>query len=252
MLKITTLGTSHGDPTGIRFNTSTLLQIDNESYLIDAGAPVNALLIRMNFKFDSLKAIFLSHMHEDHVGGLTGMVKTLAKHAVKTQHTDIFFPEKQAVAAFINWLEVQHRKIPPEVISYHVSRADRTAEYNTASIEAVPTDHLLKKNDLPSSFAYKFDTSYGKVLFTGDLRFDFADFPADAAGDCRICVCELTHYPFENALPFLEKCNFEKLIFTHIGDNWADSDGLRKLSSMTSHLPYPCVISNDFEQFEFN
>ena len=252
MLKITTLGTSHGDPTGIRFNTSTLLQIDNESYLIDAGAPVNALLIKINFRFDSLKAIFLSHMHEDHVSGLPGMVKTLSKHAVEAQHTDIFFPERQAIAAFKSWMNVQHRKISPGIINYHVSEIDKTVKYNNASIEAVPTDHLLKRNDVPSSFAYKFNTSYGKILFTGDLRFDFADFPAAAARDCRICVCELTHYPFENALPFLEKCNFEKLIFTHIGDNWADDAGLKKLSSMTNHLPYPCVISNDFEQFQFN
>ena len=37
--KLITLGTSHGDPTFCRFNSSTLLQVDEALYLIDAGAP---------------------------------------------------------------------------------------------------------------------------------------------------------------------------------------------------------------------
>ena len=67
--KIITLGTSHGDPTCCRFNSSTLFKIGEASYLIDAGAPANALMIRHGFKLHDLKAIFITHMHEDHVGG---------------------------------------------------------------------------------------------------------------------------------------------------------------------------------------
>ena len=46
MMKFVTLGTSHGDPTRERFNTSTLLDAEECGILFDAGAPVNALLIR--------------------------------------------------------------------------------------------------------------------------------------------------------------------------------------------------------------
>ena len=45
-MRITTLGTSHGDPTYCRFNSSNLIEIAEASYLIDAGAPVDALLVR--------------------------------------------------------------------------------------------------------------------------------------------------------------------------------------------------------------
>jgi ribonuclease BN (tRNA processing enzyme) len=252
MLKITMLGTSHGDPTDSRFNTSTLLQVDDGSYLIDAGAPVNALLTRMKFKFDSLKAIFLTHMHEDHVGGLSGMVKTLAKHSLENQHTDIFFPEVDAIAGFKAWMDTQHREISPKVISYHASSAGELINYKTTNISAIPTDHLLSEKAVSDSFAYKFNTPYGKILFTGDLRYDFSDFPVSAARDCRICVCELTHYPLKLAIPLLLKCNFEKLIFTHIGDNWAGEEGQIAFTKLTNQLPYPCVISNDSEQFQFN
>jgi Metallo-beta-lactamase superfamily len=252
MLKITMLGTSHGDPTDVRFNTSTLFQVDDDTYLIDVGAPVNASLIRMNFRFDSLKAIFITHMHEDHVGGLSGMVKTLTKHSLEEQHTDIFFPEVQAIAGFKGWMDVQHREISPEIISYNACTTGEIMKNKTTSVSAVPTEHLLSRKNVPSSFAYKFSTPYGKVLFTGDLRSDFSDFPVDAACDCRICVCELTHYPLEQAIPMLQKCNFEKLIFTHIANKWCKPDGQMKFIELTNQLPYPCVISNDLEQFQFN
>ena len=65
-MKIITLGTSHGDPTVTRFNSSTLFQIGTADYLVDAGAPVNALLIRRNIPLSALRAVFITHQHEDH------------------------------------------------------------------------------------------------------------------------------------------------------------------------------------------
>ena len=56
--RIITLGTSHGDPTWCRFNSSTLLQVCGKSYLIDAGAPVNALMIRQGCRQQELCAFF--------------------------------------------------------------------------------------------------------------------------------------------------------------------------------------------------
>ena len=56
--RIITWGTSHGDPTWCRFNSSTLLQVCGKSYLIDAGAPVNALMIRQGCRLQELCAFF--------------------------------------------------------------------------------------------------------------------------------------------------------------------------------------------------
>ena len=78
-MKLVTLGTSHGDPCLNRDNSSLLLRLAGGDYLFEAGAPVNALFIRKHIPFERLKAVFVSHSHEDHIGGLPGILKSLVK-----------------------------------------------------------------------------------------------------------------------------------------------------------------------------
>ena len=72
-MRITTLGTSHGDHTYCRFNSSTLVDVGGELYLIDAGEPVTALLVRAGISPERLRAVLITHMHSDHVNGLPKM-----------------------------------------------------------------------------------------------------------------------------------------------------------------------------------
>ena len=79
-MNIHTLGTGHGNSTLSRFNSSTLYEtVDGRLYLIDAGAPVEALIRRKGFKLRNLRATFVTHMHDDHAGGLTGLMKQVIK-----------------------------------------------------------------------------------------------------------------------------------------------------------------------------
>ena len=64
-IKIITLGTSHGDPTYARFNTSSLLDIPGYGgILIDAGTPVLALLRRKNYPLENVRARVLELFKE--------------------------------------------------------------------------------------------------------------------------------------------------------------------------------------------
>ena len=95
-IKIITLGTSHGDPTYERFNTSTLIEIPGYGgILIDAGTPVLGLMIRHGFPLEQLKTVFLTHMHQDHFGGLPDIVKFWVKR-FRDKNLQIFLPEAAA------------------------------------------------------------------------------------------------------------------------------------------------------------
>lgn len=72
-LEVTLLGT--GDPTPLleRFGPATLIQAGNTSVLVDAGRGVMQRLYQIGVRTDDIDAIFLTHLHSDHVVGLVDL-----------------------------------------------------------------------------------------------------------------------------------------------------------------------------------
>ncbi len=231
-MKITTLGTSHGDSTYCRFNSSTLYEVGEASYLIDCGAPCEALLCRNGKDNSRLRAIFCTHMHDDHVGGVTEMIKILEKYPKPEQHTEIFFPEKGAAEALIGWLRALHLEIKPELIGFSLTRAGEIYSDEFIKVEAYPTDHIPFSSVKPITFAYIItEKATGKrLLHTGDLWVDFHDYPQILLKEhFDLLICEATHYRQTTAAPMFEKSLIDRLIFNHIGNEWHGDDGEARL-----------------------
>jgi len=76
-MKITFLGTSCGVPQKDRYCSATLVESGGRAYLVDAGAPVTELMRERGMTPCDLSAVFITHMHGDHVGGC-GRMKELA------------------------------------------------------------------------------------------------------------------------------------------------------------------------------
>ena len=247
---ITTLGTSHGDHTYCRFNSSTLIESQWRTYLIDAGAPVNGLLVRAGKDVHEIKAVFITHMHDDHVGGLSGLIKSLIKRPNMGQKTDIFLPEPNADTALIDWLAAQHLRIPDGLVVFHcIPEAETPLIYDDGVLQVtrVPTGHLRRADGIAASFAFSLELEGKKILYSGDLRGDFSDFPI-IAEPYDLCICEATHYDPTIALPVLRKCNFKRLIFNHIHNPW-HGEGERVLMDHYASLPYPVEIAHDGDCF---
>lgn len=246
---ITTLGTSHGDHTYCRFNSSTLFETGGNLYLIDAGAPVNALMIRAQKNFGRLKAVFITHMHDDHVGGLPGLIKSLIKYPEEGQHTSIFLPEQDAVPALFGWLNAQHLKPPSPLISVNPVKTGLIYDDGVIKVSSSGTKHLHHP-DHPISFSYTLEAENKKVMCTGDLSSDFSDFPGVLQTEpFDLCICEATHYSPHEALNTLKTALVKRLIFNHIHDPW-HGEGENKLKEIYSSLTYPFDIAHDGDRFE--
>jgi len=69
-MKMIILGSGSGFAIGDRFNTSIALLTGTDCYMFDCGEPAGALLFRNGIDPLSVRGIFVSHMHLDHIGGL--------------------------------------------------------------------------------------------------------------------------------------------------------------------------------------
>lgn len=250
VVTVTTLGTSHGTHTPSRFNSSTLFEVRDSLYLVDAGAPVEGLLIRAGKDISRIRAVFLTHMHNDHVGGLPGLIKQLIKQKKDGQHTDVYLPEAAAHAGLNGWLQAQHLVWPSPCITMHTTVPNDLYDDGLLSVSAITTRHLVVDSDLPSSFSYELKTGGKSIVYTGDLSGDFSDFPLKNRVDpCDVCICEGTHYSMERALPVLAKAPIRKLILNHVGDRW-HGEGEAELLALLSDLPFPCELAGDGSVFQ--
>ncbi len=88
---LTILGSSAALPTSQRFPTAHVLQVDERFFVIDCGEGTQIQLRRFKVKMSQIKAIFISHLHGDHVFGLPGLLSSLSA-LDRTEPIEIYGP----------------------------------------------------------------------------------------------------------------------------------------------------------------
>lgn len=78
MFKVHILGTSSATPAYQRFTSAQVVNYNDRYYLIDCGEGTQMQMKRYRVKASRLDAIFISHIHGDHIFGLPGLVSTMS------------------------------------------------------------------------------------------------------------------------------------------------------------------------------
>lgn len=150
-MRLTFLGTSAGLPTIERNVTALALAIDDskEWYLIDCGEATQHQLLRCRYTLHHLQAIFITHIHGDHMYGLPGLL-TSASMQGRTSPLTIYAPQgvEPFVLAALNCGDVHN--LPFDL---HFIRTDLPGfryQDNHVSVTAHELSHRVP------SFAYRF------------------------------------------------------------------------------------------------
>lgn len=89
--RVTILGSSSATPTPERNPSAHVLNVHEQFFLVDCGEGTQQRLIRCGVNPMKLQAVFLSHLHGDHVYGVFGLISTLGLMGKKTP-LQIFAP----------------------------------------------------------------------------------------------------------------------------------------------------------------
>ena len=70
------LGTASAMPVVNRSQSAQALQVHGRLFLVDAGEGVQTQMMRYHVSMSKLEAVFISHVHGDHMFGLFGLFST--------------------------------------------------------------------------------------------------------------------------------------------------------------------------------
>ena len=143
---------------GLSFPTEEMLGVD-------IVIPDFTYLIENKTK---LRGVFLTHAHEDHVGGLPYLLAQVKVPVFCTEFTAALIRQK---------LE---EKLPKDKIDVRIFRPGDKIEAGAMEVEPVRVTHSIPEN---CSMAVR--TVHGIILFTGDFKFDFTPVDGKLANMTR-------------------------------------------------------------------
>ena len=247
-MKLVFIGTGHGSATATHMSSITYLECGGKSYLVDCADGADAMMMQKKLSPSELSAVFITHLHLDHTGGLPVVLKRTLKE--EGPGINVVLPALAAAPVIKEWLRFNGFAAKLEKNPQAVCFRRSLEGFNDGNVEvaAFQTQHLTDPER--PSYAYSIKTEGKKLFFTGDLRGDCADFPLEAANGSDLVVSELTHFRMHHIWPFLEKLNTKALVFNHIG-NWSQvPEEQKNILEKCKELPYPVTIAFDGMEFE--
>ncbi|MGE0559970.1 MAG: MBL fold metallo-hydrolase [Burkholderiales bacterium] len=179
--KVTLLGTGSPLPSIKRFGPGTLVQVGGQTLIFDAGRGVTQRLLQSGLRLGQVTALFLTHLHSDHVVGipdlwLTGWLQ--AAYAGRKTPFRVYGPAgtrelMQGLEKAYDWdikTRLADQKLPPEGVAVQVSEVEEGVVYEKDGVKV--TAFLVDHGDLiQPAFGFRIDYGGRSTVISGDTRY---------------------------------------------------------------------------------
>lgn len=239
-MKLIFIGTSHGVPEPDRRCASCILEADGAYYLFDMGTQVVEDLRKRGISMENIRLAICSHAHGDHTDGLISFVDLLNWY-FKTADPLILLPDERLISPLRTWIAATDEGKPlRDGLRIQTFSEGVVYQDERLQITAIRTKHC------EYSYAFLIESEKKKILFTNDLCRPSVDFPVLPSGaKPDLLICEAAHFSPEDCIPFFDKANPRRVLFSHVnGKRW---DGA--LSRLTTE-PHPYKVGIAFDGLE--
>ena len=179
--RVTLLGTGSPAPSMRRFGPGVLVQAGGKHLLFDAGRGVTQRIVQSGLRLGQIDALFVTHLHSDHVIGipdlwLTGWLE--ASYAQRKGPFVVFGPTgtsglMEGLTKAYEWdikARIADQNLDPESIKAKVSEIKEGVIYEQDGVKvtAIQVDH---GELLHPAFGFRVDFAGRSVTLSGDTRF---------------------------------------------------------------------------------
>ena len=255
MVELVVLGGGR-DPRGCPAGSAYVLSAGNHSYLLDCGETCAGRLAQNGIELLSIRTVFLTHMHYDHMAGLFGLLFGIWAYCRREEEVpaairdwsvwgnlpDSALPDQFTVAAPEEGVAALQAFLPATYVSPEVWRfplhfhpihagpfyADdvlQVTAYPNSHLSSQPTNHILVAQH-PSarmeSFSFLFELDGLRLAYSGDLglcgQAGIEEFrPLAEVAD--VVISEVAHVPLESHLDMLASTRTQWIVLVHVHRN---------------------------------
>ncbi|MCY4426609.1 MAG: MBL fold metallo-hydrolase [Halieaceae bacterium] len=180
-----TLGTSAGPiPDAVRSQPANALVVNGNVYLADAGDGTAGRLASAGYSHKAVRAIFISHLHFDHTGGIPAILalrwQTSAREPITIYGPPGTRDTVEGIFAFMEYGALGAYGVPgqtPKPANYQVEVVEledgSTIDTGDFTLTAVRNTHYSWPEGSDEwkkfqSFAFKFELPNSSIVYTGD------------------------------------------------------------------------------------
>ncbi|HEY8335075.1 MAG TPA: MBL fold metallo-hydrolase [Tardiphaga sp.] len=276
------LGTKGGPrvTTG-RSNPANVLIVDDVPYVMDCGPGVSKRLVEAKVALPSIRYVFVTHMHSDHVLEFGNMVYG-AWSAGLNHEVNAFGPVGMGALTKAYWESIRDDveiRIPDEskpdprklLVVKEITDSGPVMSNDRVKVTALRTPHppILERN-----YAYKFETPDGVIVYVCDTAYNPA--LAEFARGADLLIHEALYVPGVDAMTarvknaatlkehllashtttedvgrIAKEAGVKKLVMTHLvpGDDPSITDEMW-MEGARKHYGGPIVVARDLMEIE--
>lgn len=142
-IAVTILGNTSAKPTSTGHPSAQVVNVNEQLFLVDAGEGVQRQMMRYGLSPLKLRAVFISHLHGDHLFGLFPLLSTMGLYGRRTP-LRIYAPRPfgEMLEAFLRLCE-SNLPYTPEWIEVDTTKHQIIFENDTTEIWSLPLRHRV-------------------------------------------------------------------------------------------------------------